>query len=64
MNGKMMIKTKIKKLIPSISDTNQSLHTIVHDSAKDNDTDVQDERINASSNVVDIAAKSKDDTLK
>ena len=48
----------------SISDTNQSLHAIVHDSAKDNDTDVQDEKINESSNVVDSAAKSKDDTLK
>ena len=47
-----------------ISDTNQSLHAIVHDSAKDNDTDVQDEKINESSNVVDSAAKSKDDTLK
>ena len=48
----------------SISDTNQSLHAIVHDWAKDNDTDVQDEKINESSNVVDSAAKSKDDTLK
>ena len=48
----------------SISDTNQSLQAIVHDLAKDNDTDVQDEKINESSNVVDSAAKSKDDTLK
>ena len=48
----------------SISDINQSLHAIVLDSAKDNDTDVQDEQIIESSNDVDSAAKSKDDTLK
>ena len=48
----------------SISDTNQTLHAIAHDSAKDDDTDVQDEKINESSNVVDSAAKRKDDTLK
>ena len=48
----------------SISDTNQSLHAILLDSAKDNFTDVQDEQINESSNFVDSAAKSKDDTLK
>ena len=47
-----------------ISDTNQSLHAIVHDSAKDNNTDIQDEKLNGSSNVKDSAAKSKDDTLK
>ena len=48
----------------SMSDTNQSLHAIVHGSAKDNNTDVQDEKIDESSNVVESAAKSKDDTLK
>ena len=48
----------------SISDTNQTLQAIAHDSAKDDDTDVQDEKINESSNVVDSAAKRKDDTLK
>ena len=30
----------------SISYTNQTLHAIVHDSAKDDDTDIQDEKIN------------------
>ena len=44
--------------------TNQSLHAIVNDSAKDNDTDLQDEKINEYSNVVDSAAKCKDDTLE
>ena len=48
----------------SISDTNQTLHAIVHDSIKDVDTDVQNEKINEFSNVMDSAAKSKDDTLK
>ena len=57
-------KDKDQEADTSISDTNQSLHAIVHDLAKDNDTDVQDEKINESSNVVDSAAKSKDDTLK
>ena len=47
-----------------ISGTNQSLHAIVHDLAKYSDTHVQDEKINESSNVVDSAAKSKDDILK
>ena len=49
-----MIKTNIKKLIPSIA----------NNSAKDKGTDVQDEKISESSNVVGSAAKSKDDTLK
>ena len=48
----------------SISDTNQSLHAIIHDLAKGNDTDVQDEKINEPNNAVDSVAKSKDDTLK
>ena len=36
----------------SIWDTNQILHTTVHDSAKDGDTDIQDKKINQSSNVM------------
>ena len=48
----------------SISNTNQSLHAFVHDSAKHNDIDIQNEKINESSNAVNSAAKSKDDTLK
>ena len=43
---------------------NQSLHAIVHDSAKDNDTDVEDEKINEYSNSMDSAARSKDDNQK
>ena len=50
-----IIKTKIKKLIPLFQ---------THDSAKYYDTDVQDKKINESRDVVDSAAKSKDDTLK
>ena len=46
----------------SIWDTNQILHTTVHDSAKDGDTDIQDKKINESSNVMNSVAKSKDDT--
>ena len=57
-------KDKDQEADTSISDRNQSLHAIEHDSAKDNDTDVQDEKINESSNNVDSAAKRKDDTLK
>ena len=57
-------KDKDQEADTSISHTNQSPYAIVHDSAKDNDTDVQDEKINESSNVVESAAKSKDDTLK
>ena len=57
-------KDKDQEADTSISDTNQTLHGIVHDSAKDDDTDVQDEKINESSNAVDSAAKRKDDTLK
>ena len=48
----------------SISDTNQSLHAIVHNSAKDKDIDVEHKKFNEYSNVVDSAAKSKDNTLK
>ena len=48
----------------SISDTNQTLHAIRHDSAKDDKTDVQDKKINESSNNVKGVAKSKDDTMK
>ena len=48
----------------SNSDKSQSLHAIVNNSAKGNDTDVQHEKNNASSNVVDSAAKSKYDILK
>ena len=62
-----MIKIKIPSFQThdsSISDTNQTLHEIVHDSAKNDDTDLQDAKINESSNVMDSAAKSKDDTLK
>ena len=43
----------------TIQDTNQTLPAIVHDSAKDDNTDVQDEKINESSNNVDSAAKSE-----
>ena len=57
-------KDEDQEVDTSISDTHQSLHVIVHDSAKDNDTDVQDGKIYKSSNAVDSAAKSKDDTLK
>ena len=57
-------KDKDQEANTSISDTNQTLHVIVHDSTKDGETDVQDEKISESSNVVDSAAKSKDDTLK
>ena len=57
-------KGKDQEADTSISDTNQTLHAILHDSSKDDDTDVQDEEINESSNVVNSAAKSKDDTLK
>ena len=48
----------------SISDTNQTLHAIAHDLAKSVASDLQDEQISESSNVVDSAAKSKDDTMK
>ena len=57
-------KDKDQEANTSTSYTNQSLHATVHDSAKDNDTDLQDEKINEYSNVVDSAAKSKDDTLE
>ena len=53
------------------SDFEDDLADVVEDSDtkfvvedKDNDTDVQDEKINKSSNVLDSAAKSKDDALK
>ena len=36
----------------TISDRNQSLHTIVSDSVKDNDTDVQDKKIKLNSDVL------------
>ena len=48
----------------SISDTNQTLHAVAHDLTKDVDSDLQDEKISESSNVVDSADKSKDDTMK
>ena len=57
-------KNEDQEAVTSVSDTNQSLHAIVHDSAKDDDTDIQDEKINESGNIVDSTAKSKDDTLK
>ena len=57
-------KEKDQEADTSISYKNQSLHATVHDSTKDNDTDIQDEKINESSNVVDSAAKSRDDTIK
>ena len=41
MNRKMIIKTRDQETDSSISDTNESLHAIVHDTAKDNDTEVQ-----------------------
>ena len=48
----------------SISDTSQTLHAIGHDSAKDVKTDVHDEKKNQSSNNVESAAKSKNDTME
>ena len=57
-------KDKDQEADTSISYTNQYLHTTVHNLAKDNNTDVQDKKINESSNIVDSAAKIKDDTLK
>ena len=36
----------------TISDRNQSLHTIVSDSGKDNDTDVQDKKIKLNGDVL------------
>ena len=57
-------KDEDQEVDTSISDIHQSLHVTVHDSAKDNDTDVQDGKIYESSNVMDSAAKSKDETLK
>ena len=48
----------------SISDINQTLHAIRHDSAKDDKTDVQDKKINESINNAESAAKSKDDTME
>ena len=63
MNGKTMINTNIKKLVPPFQ-TNQTLHAIRHDSAKDDKTDVQDKKINESSNNVKSVAKSKDDTME
>ena len=48
----------------SISDISEILHAIVRNSAKDDDTDVQDSKVNQSSNVLDSAAKIKYDTLK
>ena len=56
-------KNEDQEIDTSISGTNQTLHVVVHDSAKNNDADVQDEKVNESSNAVDSAAKSKDDTL-
>ena len=41
MNRKMIIKTRDQETDTSISDTNESLHAIVHDTAKDNNTEVQ-----------------------
>ena len=43
----------------SISDTNQALHEIVHDSAKDNDTVVQDEKINETRMLWTVLSKTK-----
>ena len=54
-------KDENQEIDTSTSDTNQSLHAIVHDSANDNNIYVPDEKINDSSNVVDSAAESKDD---
>ena len=48
----------------SISDTSQTLQVIVLNSAKDDDTYIQDEIIDDSTDVVDSATKSKDHTLK
>ena len=53
-------KNKDQEAYTSVSDTNQTLHANVHDSSKEDDTDVQDEKINESSNVVNSADKSKD----
>ena len=43
----------------SIPNTNQTLHAIVHDSAKDNDTSIQDKNINESSIVWTVLLKTK-----
>ena len=43
----------------SISDTNQFLHVIVHGSAKENDTDIQDEKISEFSTVGTVLLKVK-----
>ena len=53
-------KYKDQEAYTSISGTNQILHAIVDDSAQDGNTDVQDKKINESSNFVDSVAKSKD----
>ena len=57
-------KDEHQEACTSISDTNQTLQAIRHDSAKDDKTDVQDEKINESSNNVESAGKSKDDPME
>ena len=57
-------KDEDQEVDTSILDTNQILLATVYNSTKDDNTGIQDGKINESFNIVDSAAKSKDDSPK
>ena len=57
-------KDEDQEVDTSILDTNQTLFAIVYNLTKDDNTGIQDGKINQSLNIVDSASKSKNDTPK